>query len=236
MNTIQETPSAIPTSSETNSIASTSVTSTGSKTMNAKVSISFLNTASDANLVTASGRIVTSMTGNANFTAPFPTLAVVTAARNGFVAAVNAVDRGRISIALRDQQRAALVQCLRDLALYVQHACQGDKVKLLSSGFLPQRVKAAIGPLGPPQNMRLVRTKMGGQLRARCKAMPQARAYQWRYANAATPTTWTQSDATTAANYLLENLVPTAQYIVQARAIGALGPSEWSDAASLVVL
>ena len=205
--------------------------------MNAKVAISFLLKEADAALVVSSGRIVNSMTGNASFPAPAPTLATITAARNGFMVAVSASDRGAPSVALRKQLRAQLCQLLRDLALYVQHTCQGDGLKLLSSGFPAQKGRTGpVGVLGPPLNLRLSRTKIGGQILARCNAMPTARSYQWRYANAQAPTVWTQSDATTAASYLMQNLTPTAQYIVQARVLGALGPSNWSGSASLVAL
>ena len=102
--------------------------------MNAKIAISFLNDYSDANLVIASGRIIESMSGNAVYPTPVPTLAAITAARNTYVSTVNALDRGKDSTMQRNAARAAMVQLLRDLALYVQHTCQGNLVALSSSG------------------------------------------------------------------------------------------------------
>jgi hypothetical protein len=203
--------------------------------MNTKVAISFINKSSDKELVTISGRIVESMTGNANFPAPFPTLAVVVATRNSYVSAVNGLDRGADSIALRNQTRAALGQALRDLALYVQHASQGDRVKLTGSGFPAQLGKRnPASRLAPPQNVRLRRTRISTQLVALCTAVPSARSYQWRFANALAPTVWTQPDPIGTARFVLDNVVPGTTYIVQVRVFGTLGPSDWSDSAVLM--
>jgi hypothetical protein len=61
-------------------------------------------------------------------------------------------------------------------------------------------------------------------------------SYQWRYATTAAPTAWTLLDPTMAANIPLNGLVPGTQYIVQVRAVGSQGPSDWSDAATLMVV
>jgi len=204
--------------------------------MNAKVSISFVNTSTDAALVTASGRILTMMTGNASYPTPLPALATLTTLRNSYVAAVNVADRGHASVVLRKQQRVALSQALRDLALYVQQTCQGDLVALLSSGFSAHKAKQPIGVLTPPQDLRMSRTKISGQILLRCRAMRTARSYQWQYATTAVPTVWTQSDATTAARFLLTDLTFGVQYIAQARVLGAKGASDWTESATLVAV
>jgi hypothetical protein len=204
--------------------------------MNAKVSITFLSKSSDKALVTLSARIIESLTANAAYPAPFPTMAVVTAAQTSYASAVNALDRGNDSIALRNKTRATLKLALRDLALYVQHASGGDHVTLLSSGFPLQspRKPGTVGLLGVPQNVRLRRTLTSNQLVALCKAVPSARSYQWRYANALTPTVWTQPDPATSARFVLSNVVPGTSYIVQVRVFGTAGPSDWSNSATLM--
>ncbi len=84
-------------------------------------------------------------------------------------------------------------------------------------------------------NLRLARGKVSGQLVARFGKLAQAGAYEWRFASAATPTAWTKAETTLAANTTLDGLAPGTQYIVQVRAIGTAGPSDWSDAAMLMV-
>ena len=203
--------------------------------MNAKVSISLLGTSPDATLIVLIGRILDSMTGNANYPAPVPSLAAITAARAAYVSAVNALDRSKAPIVHRNQTRAAVVQSLRDLALYVQHASGGDMGKLLSSGYPAQKPRRQpIGVLLPPQNVTLRPARVSGQILARCKAVPQANAYQWRYASALAPTVWTQPDPVTTASFTLQNLTRGTDYIVQVRVFGAKGPSDWSDSATLM--
>jgi hypothetical protein len=217
-------------------LVSPAVAAVGSGASNAKVAISFVTRSSDRLLITLSGRIVESMTGNAAYPAPFPTLAVVTATRGAYVSAVNGLSRGAQAIAQRNQTRAALAQALRDLALYVQHASQGDRVKLIGSGFPVQarRTRGSVGLLPPPANVRLRRTRNSNQMVALCDAVPAARSYQWRYATAQAPTAWTQPDPITTARFTLDNVVPGTVYIVQVRVFGTAGPSDWSDVATLM--
>jgi len=199
-----------------------------------KVAISFLGKTSDADLIAACGRIVTAMTGNTHYPTPKPTLAAVTAARDTFVAAVATLDRGKVSVAVRNAARVPLVQLLRDLSLFVQQASQGDRVVLLGSGYPLQKIRQPIGVPAAPQNLRL---KQGnsGQLVARCNVVAAAVSYQWRFASAQAPSAWTQPEPTGKATCTLEGLAPGTQYTVQVRAIGRKGASDWCTAASLFV-
>ena len=201
-----------------------------------RVAVSFLTRNSDADLIVASLRIVVGMTGNAAYPTPTPTLADLIAARNSYIAAVNAAKDSHLGIVVRRQQRAAFTAMLRDLAHYVQVASGGDQAILLSSGFTAQKQKKPVGPLPAPANMRLKRGKTSGLLIARCSKLPQAGAYEWRYANLATPTVWVDIEATFAARVTIEGLTPGAQYTAQVRALGTAGPSDWSDTATLMVL
>lgn len=203
----------------------------------AKVAISFIATSTDTQLVTISGKIQAALTGNANFTSPLPTVATLTTARNTYVTAVNALDRGATAIAARDQTRQALEQVLRDLALYVQHTCQGDLVKLISSGFPAQRRRGGVGTSGvpqPPQVVKLTRGSASGQVKVRCKAVSGAVLYQCRYATAQAPTAWTLSDTSSSGGMLLVGLVPVTEYLVQGRAFGKRGCSDWTDSATVI--
>lgn len=203
--------------------------------MKSKVAISFLNDHTDAKLVVAIGRIIDSMTGNLTYHAPVPTLAVVATARDSFVSAVNALDRGKDSTLRRNVARAAVVQLLRDLALHVQHTSGGDLATLASSGYPVQKGRGQpIGVLLAPQNVRLRPARNSGQMRALCDRVPAALTYQWRFATAQAPTVWTQFDPVSTASFTLLNLVPGTSYVVQARAFGTKGPSDWSGSATLM--
>ena len=202
----------------------------------AKVATSFIVKATDMELLAISGRILAGLTGNAGYASPVPTLAMLLAARNAYANAVNALDRGATSTAARNKTRGALAQVLRDLALYVQHTCQGDLVMLNSSGFPAQRRRGAVvleAPQ-PPAQIKLTRGPVSGQVKVRCKSVAGAVLYQCRYATAAAPTAWTLSDTSTSGGLLLDGLVPVTAYLVQARAYGKRGCSDWSDSATVV--
>ena len=115
-----------------------------------KPSISFLTNDSDALLITATGSIITAMTGNTNYATPLPTLAVVQTAWDAFIAALaDAASGGLTLTAIKNDKRAELVAWLRQLASYVQVTCKGDLTILLSSAFpiqKPQRFPIGVLP------------------------------------------------------------------------------------------
>jgi hypothetical protein len=202
----------------------------------AKVAVGFLSRDTDAQLGTDTGRIVTSMTGNVAFATPNPTVANLSTALNAFLVAVTAAHDSKIARTQRDQQRANLCALIRELAHYVDVTSAGDLPVLLSSGFPAHRTAARIGLLPAPQNMRLVRGKVSGQAIARCRKLPQATAYQWRCAPVATPTGWLPVVTTASAHYLFEELLPLTAYLAQVCVVGTAGNSDWSEAATVIVL
>src|SRR5450631_2930200 len=112
-----------------------------------KPSIQFLNTDSDALLITDVQTILTSLTGNASYPTPDPTLAAVTTALNDFTTALaNAADGGITLTSIKNDKRADLAALLRDLATYVQVTCNGDFTVFLSSGFPIQKLQ--LNPIG----------------------------------------------------------------------------------------
>jgi hypothetical protein len=202
----------------------------------ARVAIDFLTRNSNADLISASDRIMVAMTGNANYPAPVPPLSDIAAAHTSFVAAVSSGNGGAHATIVRRQRRTQLVVLLRSLALYVQQACNGDPAILLTSGYPARRTGQPVGLLPAPANLRLARGKLSGQLKARCNRIARAGSYQWRYATAAAPTTWQLVVPTLKSSTVLEGLIAGIAYIVQVRAVGSRGASEWSDAASLMAV
>jgi len=201
-----------------------------------KVSTSFMQKFKDGDLCATIALILTGMTGNAAYPQPVPTLATFAAKGDAFKAAVQANDGGTVAVARRDQARGDVVQMLRQLAAYVQHMGDGDRVVLLSSGFPLQRQRSAgvVQPIAAPTGLTIRRGKASGQAIVRCKRVPTARVYEWRYAPAATPNAWTLSDTAAAASRVLDGLVPATLYVVQVRAHGRVGASDWSESVTLV--
>jgi hypothetical protein len=84
--------------------------------------------------------VIVMMTGNANYTTPSPTLAVVTTALDALDAANQAaLEGGRVAISARRGARVEALSLLRQLGAYVQGHCQRDRTFLLSSVFEPVR-------------------------------------------------------------------------------------------------
>lgn len=203
----------------------------------AKVSTSFVLKFKDGDLGAAIALILTGMTGNAAYPLPVPTLATLAAMGQAFTAAVQANDGGTVAVARRDKARGDVVEVLRQLATYVQHASEGDRVALLSSGFPLQRqrgVASGVQPIAAPTGLTIQRGKSSGQVIARCKRVPSARVYEWRYAPAATPNAWTLSGTAAASGRVLDGLVPATLYAVQVRAHGRVGASDWSESVTVV--
>jgi hypothetical protein len=198
----------------------------------AKPAISFITQSSDQALIVTGGRILAAMTANAAYPVPVPTLAVLSAARDGFIAAVNANDRGKLAIAARNKARAPYEAALRQLSMYVAQLCLGDLVTLLSSGYPAQQQRGPVMQIAPPtpSNVRVRQGSLSGQLAGLCNRTPGAALYQWRYATAAAPAAYTVTDISSRGRVTLEGLVPGTQYRVQVRSCGNRGSSDWSDA------
>ena len=200
----------------------------------AKVTLGFIARSSDAVLIAWAGRIIAGLTGNAHFATTTPTLAVVVAARDAYVAAVGTLDRGIPAVAKRDAARAPLEQVLRQLALNLQQTAQGDRVILISTGYPLQKTRQPTGIPAAPQNLRLKQGKTG-ELIARCGVVPNALSYQWRFATITAPLLFSEPDPTGKATCTIEGLTPGTQYVVQTRVIGRKGTSDWSEGVTLFV-
>ena len=156
-----------------------------------KPAIGFLMTDSDAQLITDSQTIVTSMTNNQAYASPSPALATVTTAINDFSVAVsNAADGGTTLTAIKNARRKALVASLRHLASYVHVTSNGDMAVLLASGFptvKPNRTPVGILPAPVPPFLQL--GGRSGDLVASVTPIPNSYTYTWRLALASAPDT-----------------------------------------------
>jgi len=230
MNMIQETVTTAA------SVPTTPVS--GSAIRLAKPATTFAGRSNDQDLLKIGGRIVAGMTANAAYPAPTPTLAVLTAAFNAFSVAVHANDRGSNAVAARNQARSQLVTVLREMALYVQQASQGNLVTLLSSGYPAQRGRGAVSLAAPPApvGVKLRKGSVTGEVLGICTAVDGAQMYEWHYATQATPAVWTSTGTSTSRRVAVAGLMSTSVYLFQVRAYGRRGPGNWSESATIVVV
>ena len=150
-----------------------------------------------------------------------------------------ALDGGKKAIADRNNQEAAVIKMMGELAHYVEGACNNDMPTFLKSGFQPMsRIKAAKSSLS--QWIRAIMPgKNSGQLRLVLMAVAAAAAYEVRYAPTVngTPGPWlTQLITKTRPAATLTGLTPGATYTIQVRSFNdTTGYSDWSDAVTRIV-
>jgi hypothetical protein len=199
-----------------------------------KPSISFLTYDSDPQLITDTNTILTDLTGNPSYPSPAPALPSVKSALDEFATAcANAASGGVTLTSIKNDKRAALTALLRQLASYVQVACNGDLTILLSSGFPIQKPQRnPVGVLPAPGNLTVTFGPRTGELDAGVAPVPGAAIYNWQLAAASAPTAVLQKAQTTAASNSFTGLTPGVIYVVQANAVGSAGPSDWSEPVS----
>jgi hypothetical protein len=208
------------------------------QTMIVKPAIGFVRTDSDAQLVTDAETIITSMTDNPRYPTPSPALAVITTAVNDFsISIANAANGGTNLTAIKNAKRTALGALLRELGSYLGVACKGDMADLLSSGFpiqKPKRVPAGVLPA--PATPVLSLGTRSGELAANTTRVPNGYTYNWRVAHVSALHTYVQQVQTTAARDIFEGLTPGQIYVVDVNVVGSAGPSDWSDAAQIMIV
>ena len=202
-----------------------------------KPAIGFLGTDTDAQLITDTENIITSMTNNPAYPSPTPALTVITAAKNGFATAVaNTVNGGTTLTLIKNEKRATLVALMRELAIYVHMACKGSLGNLQTSGFPTWKpTRTPVGQLPAPAAPVLSLGVRSGQLVASTPPVPNGYTYNWRVSTG-TPPVITVRVQTTAASNLFENLTPGQSYLVDVNVVGSAGPSDYSDTAQLMVV
>ena len=202
-----------------------------------KPAIGFLSSDNDAQLITDTETIIVAMTNNPAYPSPAPTLAIVTAAKNDFATAVaNAANGGTTLTLIKNEKRAALVALMRELDIYVHMACKGNLADLQTSGFPTWKpTRMPVGQLPAPAAPLLSLGVRSGQLAASTPPVPNGYTYNWRVSTG-TPPVITVRVQTTAASNLFENLTPGQIYLVDVNVVGSAGPSDYSDAAQLMVV
>ena len=202
-----------------------------------KPAIGFLSSDTDAQLITDTENIITSMTNNPAYPSPAPTLAAVTTAKSDFATAVaNTVNGGTTLTLIKNEKRAALVALMRELAIYVHMACKGNLADLQTSGFPNWKpTRTPVGQLSAPAAPVLSLGVRSGQLAAYTTPVPNGYTYNW-HVSTGTPPVIMMRVQTTAASNVFENLTPGQIYVVDVNVVGSAGPSDYSDTAELMVV
>jgi len=185
-------------------------------------------------LVTYARSIVASMTGNAWFTAPTPTLAVVAAAIDALQAAETAT-RARTTgaVALRNEARSALVPLLQHLAAYVQETADAN---LETGASIIESAGIAVRK-APVQPARVFGARSGpvsGSAKLMVASAGPGTAYDWEYSVDA-GTTWLTTPSTMQAKTTVWGLQPGARVLFRYRVLTRKGEGDWSQPAALII-
>ncbi len=140
------------------------------------------NRLSDAALSLKAINIKNSLTGNEHFPTTTPSLADFTLIQEGYDIALSKIISGdRIQIALKNQARITLLANLRQLALDIDAQANGDRAKLLSSGFDLASTGDGATSISAPTEFRILDGMNAGELKFTCKKVPNAVSYLFEY-------------------------------------------------------
>ncbi len=168
---------------------------------------------------------------------PLDVLVTANAALKTALIALATAGGGKALYAAVAARRAEAVSLLRQEANYVTSTANGDMENLLLSGFPTQKpTKTPVGQLPAPKAPAVAQGTKSGQLKAATPPLYGGQAYNWRLALGSAPNVYVQNKQTRSSRYLFEGLTPGQIYNVEVSTVGAAGPSDWSDAGSLMVI
>ncbi|MBP6696071.1 MAG: fibronectin type III domain-containing protein [Flavobacteriales bacterium] len=185
-------------------------------------------------LVGKAAHVLDSMTGNANFATPSPSLAEVTAARAALVTAIAEAESGaHAAIAVKNASAKALARLLTAMSRYVNSAAAGDVAKAVSSGFELAKTPDPIDHLDAPAKFEGSTAAIAGQVDLRWKGVRGARMYQV-YMCDTDPATgvWKPIGLTSRARFTAAGLITHKLYSFRVAAVGVVGEGALSDVAA----
>ncbi|MEO6831610.1 MAG: fibronectin type III domain-containing protein [Chitinophagaceae bacterium] len=173
--------------------------------------------------------LVTALTGNENFSTPKPALETLTATVKALDAAKEAaLDGGKSKTEALHACEDKLDAMITTLAGYVQSESEGDKAKILSSGFEVREKPKQGQPLENPENVHGKPGTHEGEVIVNWDAVDNARSYKVEMSTDGT-SEWRGVGITTSSKLTLNGLVSGAKPWFRVSAIGPLGESGWSD-------
>jgi len=200
-----------------------------------KPAIQWINSDSDALFLNDSNVVLTAMADNvAIYTNPVPPLPAIQTALDNLSAGIAAmVNGGQPATITKNNLRLVAANLMRQLASYVTVACKGDMANLILSGFPPQKpVRTPVGPLPQPQGLTVSHGAQLGQLVVKVNPVFGAANYNYRL-TPNTPGATPVIEQDTASTHTFSSLTAGVNYKLEVSALGAAGPSDWSNPASL---
>jgi hypothetical protein len=180
--------------------------------------------------------IVTSMTGNASFETPSPTLDIISTNINALEAAYLAASGGGVDDTAAMHSKEFLLEVsLKSLAAYVEGIANTNlgtaESVALSSGMdikgagTHQAKEFNVKPTGNP-----------GEVKMATKSAPRC-TYMWQMTSDPTVATgWITIGQATQANFIKSGLTSGARYYFRVATVGKEGQEPWSNVVNTIVL
>ena len=178
-------------------------------------------------------QIVASMTGNASFPTPTPTLATVSAAVTDYQnAEASALARAKGAAATRNAKRKALVQLLELLKAYVQTVADASASDsegiILSAGMAVKKT-----PVRAPRIFEAQQEPVSGSVKLVAPAAARRASYNWEYSTDGK--TWVTVPSTLQAKTVVTGLTAGTTVQFRYQPLIKTGEGNWSQIVSLLV-
>jgi hypothetical protein len=184
--------------------------------------------------ITLARAIVQSMTGNASFPTPVPTLAAVSSAIAALDSAQAAVlTRTRGTVEARNDRRVELAILLFALKGYVQSVADADRENAVS---LIQSSGMHVSAAAPPRQRAFAAAPgtVSGTVKLEAIAAAKRAAYEWEYSLDGGKT-WLVAPVTLQSRTSVSGLQPGASVSFRYRAVTKTGQQDWSQPVSIIV-
>ncbi|HYX28958.1 MAG TPA: fibronectin type III domain-containing protein [Pyrinomonadaceae bacterium] len=182
-------------------------------------------------------QIVTSMTGNANFTTPHPALAAITTALDESQAAANAAQAARqdakAKTAIQNDKDDVVTGLMNQLAAYVESIAGGDEAIIRSAG-MDTKATGSSPTTNPdaPDNLSATAGDRDGEIDLSWEAVSGAKSYVIEQsADPPTDTSWAHAGVSTRSSQTIDGLKSGTRYWFRVAAVNGVGQGGWSDPA-----
>lgn len=184
-------------------------------------------------------KVITAITGNANFPAPEPKIddlqKKVDDLQAAYTKANDLRQQSYSQTALQAQVEKELDAMLNVLGNYVENASKGDEAVIKSSGMDTRAKSAPVGIPAIPQNLSAAEAAKNGEIKLKWKPVKGSKSYIVRHSTDITDATkWIQEQVVTKASALSTGLNSGTQYWYQVAAVGTAGQGPWSDPATKI--
>jgi len=196
----------------------------------------------DHEIITLARTMVTSMTGNPDYTTPNPPLASITAAADTGEAGINdALVKEQEAVEFvekKDDAIEALSNLLTLSGNYIQLASGGDEAKILGAGV---EVQSTGSPKAVPpkiENVKLTQGDDAGEVDIMWKSQVKLinnYSIRFTYGDINNPTWQNAPETPTKSKYTLSGLTSGAKVWVEVAGNNAAGKGGWSDPAVIYV-